>query len=76
MGNRVSLPRRAPRLSRVVSASAAPTEAPVLPYRIGHGWDLHRLEPGYKLIIGGIDIPHDRGCVAHSGKEESLATVS
>jgi len=28
---------------------------------------LHRrLEPGYKLIIGGIDIPHTVGCVAHS----------
>jgi 2-C-methyl-D-erythritol 2,4-cyclodiphosphate synthase len=38
----------------------------VVSARIGHGWDLHRLEPGHKLIIGGIDIPHDRGCVAHS----------
>ena len=36
------------------------------PMRIGHGFDLHRLEPGYKLVIGGLDIPHDRGCVAHS----------
>ena len=47
-------------------AAAAAGEAPVLPFRVGHGWDLHRLEPGYPLIIGGIDIPHDRGCVAHS----------
>jgi hypothetical protein len=39
---------------------------PALPFRVGHGWDLHRLEPGYPLIVGGIDIPHDRGCVAHS----------
>lgn len=38
----------------------------VLPFRVGHGFDLHRLEPGYPLIIGGIDIPHDRGCEAHS----------
>lgn len=37
-----------------------------LPYRIGHGFDLHRLEPGRKLIVGGVDIPHDRGCDAHS----------
>lgn len=37
-----------------------------LPFRVGHGFDLHRLEPGYPLIIGGIDIPHDRGCEAHS----------
>lgn len=41
--------------------------APALPYRIGHGFDLHRLEEGpYKLILGGLEIPHDRGCVAHS----------
>ena len=33
---------------------------------MGHGFDLHRLEPGYPLIVGGIDIPHDRGCEAHS----------
>lgn len=50
-------------------------EAPVLPYRVGHGWDLHRLEPGYPLIIGGIDIPHDRGCVAHSDGDVLLHTV-
>ena len=45
--------------------------APALPFRVGHGFDLHRLEstaefPELKLIIGGIEIPHDRGCVAHS----------
>ena len=34
--------------------------------RIGHGFDLHRLEPGRRLIIGGIELAHDRGCVAHS----------
>lgn len=56
-------------------ASFETAEAPVLPYRVGHGWDLHRLEPGYPLIIGGIDIPHDRGCVAHSDGDVLLHTV-
>ncbi len=37
-----------------------------LAYRIGHGWDLHRLEPGHKLIVGGLHLEHDRGCDAHS----------
>lgn len=46
------------------SNSTAPSKS--LPFRVGHGFDLHRLEPGYPLIIGGIDIPHDRGCEAHS----------
>ncbi|MEO0475582.1 MAG: 2-C-methyl-D-erythritol 2,4-cyclodiphosphate synthase [Planctomycetota bacterium] len=34
--------------------------------RIGHGFDLHRLEPGHDLIVGGVKLDHDRGCVAHS----------
>ncbi len=36
------------------------------PFRIGHGFDLHRLEEGHRLIVGGVHIEHDRGCVAHS----------
>ena len=34
--------------------------------RIGHGFDLHRLERGHDLIIGGVRLDHDRGCAAHS----------
>lgn len=34
--------------------------------RIGQGYDLHRLEPGYPLILGGITIPYDKGLVGHS----------
>ena len=34
--------------------------------RIGHGFDLHRLEPGRDLIVGGVKLDHDRGCAAHS----------
>lgn len=52
-------------LSVRAQAAAAPS-APVLPYRVGHGFDLHRLAEGYKLIIGGVDIPHTKGCEAHS----------
>lgn len=33
---------------------------------IGYGFDLHRLEPGLRLVVSGIDLPHDRGCAAHS----------
>lgn len=36
------------------------------PFRIGHGFDLHRLEPGLKLVVGGEHLEHDRGCAAHS----------
>jgi 2-C-methyl-D-erythritol 2,4-cyclodiphosphate synthase len=34
--------------------------------RIGQGIDFHRLEPGLKLWLGGINIPSEKGCVAHS----------
>ncbi|CAJ2650673.1 unnamed protein product [Trifolium pratense] len=53
--------------------SATPSK--VLPFRVGHGFDLHRLEPGYPLIIGGINIPHDRGCEAHSDGDVLLHCV-
>lgn len=35
-------------------------------YRIGTGYDLHRLEVGRPLIIGGMHIPHDMGLAGHS----------
>ena len=34
--------------------------------RIGHGFDLHRLVEGRKLILGGIEIPHLKGLLGHS----------
>jgi 2-C-methyl-D-erythritol 2,4-cyclodiphosphate synthase len=35
-------------------------------YRCGIGYDLHRLEAGRKLIVGGIELPFDKGPVGHS----------
>ena len=40
--------------------------APSSNMRIGHGFDLHRLEPGHKLLIGGVHVEHELGCAAHS----------
>ena len=70
-----SPPPPTPHLSRPATAAAA---APTLPFRVGHGFDLHRLEegPDLKLILGGITIPHDRGCVAHSDGDALLHTVT
>lgn len=34
--------------------------------RIGHGYDVHKLVPGRKCIIGGVDIPHETGLLGHS----------
>ncbi|MEF2919956.1 MAG: 2-C-methyl-D-erythritol 2,4-cyclodiphosphate synthase [Acutalibacteraceae bacterium] len=34
--------------------------------RIGHGYDVHRLVENRKLIIGGVDIPYEKGLLGHS----------
>jgi 2-C-methyl-D-erythritol 2,4-cyclodiphosphate synthase len=34
--------------------------------RVGHGYDLHVLAEGRRFVLGGIDIPHDRGLLGHS----------
>ncbi|MEX0608540.1 MAG: 2-C-methyl-D-erythritol 2,4-cyclodiphosphate synthase [Balneolaceae bacterium] len=44
--------------------------------RIGHGYDVHRLEEGRKLILGGIEIPHSKGLVGHSDADVLLHAIS
>ena len=34
--------------------------------RVGHGYDVHRLVEGRKLILGGVDIPFEKGLLGHS----------
>lgn len=34
--------------------------------RVGHGFDAHRLVPGRKLILGGVEIPYEKGALGHS----------
>lgn len=34
--------------------------------RVGHGYDVHRLVEGRKLILGGVEIPYERGLLGHS----------
>ncbi len=44
--------------------------------RIGHGYDVHRLVPGRKCIIGGVDIPHNTGLLGHSDADVLLHAIS
>lgn len=44
--------------------------------RIGHGYDVHKLCEGRKLIIGGVDIPHEKGLLGHSDADVLLHAVS
>ncbi len=41
-------------------------------FRIGHGYDVHRLEEGLPLVLGGVSIPHDKGFVAHSDGDVAI----
>ena len=34
--------------------------------KVGFGYDVHRLEAGYKLMVGGIEVPFEKGSVGHS----------
>lgn len=43
--------------------------------RIGHGYDVHRLQEGRKLILGGFDIPWERGLLGHSDADVLLHAV-
>jgi 2-C-methyl-D-erythritol 2,4-cyclodiphosphate synthase len=44
--------------------------------RIGEGWDVHALVPGRKLIIGGVEIPFDRGLEGHSDADVLLHAIT
>ncbi len=43
--------------------------------RIGHGYDVHKLVPDRKLIIGGVDIPHSTGLLGHSDADVLLHAI-
>jgi len=38
----------------------------IVSFRVGHGWDTHRIEPGRPLILGGVTIPAEFGLAGHS----------
>ena len=44
-------------------------------YRIGHGYDVHKLVEGRKLIIGGVEIPYERGLLGHSDADVLLHAI-
>ena len=43
--------------------------------RIGHGYDVHKLIENRKLIIGGVDIPHEKGLLGHSDADVLLHAI-
>lgn len=43
--------------------------------RIGHGYDVHKLIENRKLILGGVDIPYDKGLLGHSDADVLLHAI-
>lgn len=43
--------------------------------RIGHGYDVHALAEGLRLVLGGVEIEHSKGCVAHSDGDVAIHAI-
>src|SRR5688572_32891533 len=44
--------------------------------RVGEGWDTHALVPGRKLMLGGVEIPFERGLLGHSDADALLHAIT
>lgn len=44
-------------------------------FRIGHGYDVHKLQEGRRLVLGGTEIPHTQGCLGHSDADVLVHAV-
>ena len=45
-------------------------------FRIGHSTDIHQLVPNRKLILGGIEIPYEKGLLGHSDADALLHAIT
>jgi len=43
--------------------------------RVGHGYDVHALADGLRLVLGGIEIEHTKGCIAHSDGDAAIHAI-
>ena len=49
---------------------------PILPFRVGEGWDTHILVPGRRLMLGGMEVPHTMGLMGHSDADALLHAIT
>ena len=45
-------------------------------FRIGHGYDVHKLVPDRRLVLGGVEIPYEKGLLGHSDADVLLHAVT
>lgn len=48
----------------------------MMPFRIGHGFDVHKFGEGDHIVIGGVSIPYSRGLIAHSDGDVALHALT
>jgi len=48
----------------------------MVPFRVGQGFDVHRLVEGRKCILGGVEIPHGKGLLGHSDADVLLHAIA
>jgi len=58
------------------AATNAAEQPPVCAFRIGEGWDTHALVEGRKLILGGVQVPYERGLLGHSDADVLLHAIT
>ena len=79
-GGQVALVDGDERLKKITFAedlmdqATTPVSGPA--FRIGQGYDVHRLEPGEELWLGGVPIPHDKGLAGHSDADVALHAIT
>lgn len=65
--HRLMVPGLAPKRKASSDEAAAPAPTPsIAPFRIGHGYDIHRLQAGGKLILAGVQVSDRISPIAHS----------
>lgn len=52
------------------------TDSSQAPFRVGQGWDTHRIESGRRLILGGVDVPCEFGLAGHSDADVLFHSVT
>lgn len=64
------------RLKKITFAEDLMDQSALPAFRIGQGYDVHRLEAGEELWLGGVLVPHDKGLSGHSDADVALHAIT
>ena len=61
---------------QTLSAKPSTVVVIILPFRIGHGFDVHKFGDGNHIVLGGVVIPYSQGLIAHSDGDVALHALT